>query len=193
MTELSTESELFVATARAFLDKTAAISGQRELHAQGLSYQPAWWQRAAELGWAGLLVPEELGGGSVSGSGLHDLAAIAQAIGRTVGLGPLYPVSTVLAGLADADNADAHAESIAALVAGEQVATWAADEPGRPFRPHAPSATTTATVLATGTGYRLNGVKDRVEAGAQADLVLLGARTDDGALRQFLIRTDAPG
>lgn len=46
---------------------------------------------------------------------------------------------------------------------------------------------------ATDGGYRLNGVKDRVEAGDRADLVLIGARTDDGALRQFLIRTDAPG
>ncbi|OBH18957.1 acyl-CoA dehydrogenase family protein [Mycolicibacter sinensis] len=187
MTDLSTESELFVATARAFLDKTAPLSGQRDLHAQGRSYDPRWWTQAAELGWAGLLVPEELGGGSVSDSGLHDLAALAEAIGRTVAPGPLYPVSTVLAGLVDADNRADHAATIAALISGEQVATWAADEPGRGFRPHQPA------VAATGTGYRLNGVKDRVEAGAQADLILVGARTDDGALRQFLIRADAPG
>jgi alkylation response protein AidB-like acyl-CoA dehydrogenase len=189
VTDLSTESELFVATARAFLDKTATLSGQRDLHAQGRSYDPGWWQQAAELGWAGLLVPEELGGGSVSGSGLHDLAAIAEAIGRTVAPGPLYPVSTVLAGLVDADNADEHTATIAALVGGEQVATWATDEPGRSFRPHQPSVTATPTP----TGYRLNGVKDRVEAGAQTDLILIGARTDDGAVRQFLIRADAPG
>lgn len=189
MTDLSTESELFVATARAFLDKTATLSGQRDLHAHDRSYDPKWWQQAAELGWAGLLVPEELGGGSVSGSGLHDLAAIAEAIGRTVAPGPLYPVSTVLAGLVDADNADEHAATIAALVSGEQVATWAPDEPGRAFRPHQPSVTATAT----GDGYRLNGVKDRVEAGAQADLILIGAHADDGELRQFLIRADAPG
>lgn len=189
MSDLSTESELFVGTARAFLDKTATLSGQRELHAQGRSYDPGWWPQAAELGWAGLLVPEELGGGSVSDSGLHDLTAIAEALGRTVAPGPLYPVSTVLAGLVDADNRADHAATIAALVTGEQVATWAADEPGRAFRPHQPSVTATAT----GTGYRLNGVKDRVEAGAQADVILAGARTDDGALRQFLIRADAPG
>lgn len=189
MTDLSTESELFVATTRAFLDKTAPLSAQRELHARGRSYDPQWWQRAAELGWTGLLVPEELGGGSVSGSGLHDLAAVAEAIGRTVAPGPLYPVSTVLAGLVDAENRAAHADVIAALVSGELVASWAADEPGRAFRPHQPGV----TAGTTGTGYRLNGVKDRVEAGAQADLILIGARTDDGAVRQFLARSDAPG
>ncbi|OBK90080.1 acyl-CoA dehydrogenase family protein [Mycolicibacter sinensis] len=189
MAELTSETALFVDTARAFLDKHATLTAQRELHAQGRSYDPHWWTQAAELGWAGLLVPEELGGGSVSASGLHDLTAIAEAIGRTVAPGPLYPVSTVLAGLVDADNRAEHAATIAALVSGEQVATWAADEPGRAFRPHQPGATATKT----GTGYRLNGVKDRVEAGAQADLILVGARTDDGALRQFLVGADAPG
>lgn len=189
MTDLSTESELFVATARAFLDKTAALSDYRDLHARGDSYDPAWWRQAADLGWAGLLVPEEFGGGSVSGCGLRDLSAVAGEIGRTVASGPLYPVSVVLAGLVDADNRDAHARSIEALVAGETVATWACDEPGRGFRPHQPGLTATSIPG----GYRLNGIKDRVEAGDRADLVLIGARTDDGALRQFLVRTDSAG
>lgn len=189
MTDLSTESELFVATARAFLDKTAALSDYRDLHARGQSYDAVWWRQAAELGWAGLLVPEELGGGSVSGCGLRDLAAIATEIGRTVAAGPLNPVSVVLAGLVDADNRDTHAQSIAALISGEMVATWSCDEPGRGFRPQHPGLTATSIPG----GYRLNGVKDRVEAGDRADLVLIGARTDDGALRQFLVRTDSAG
>lgn len=189
MTDVSTETDLFVATARAFLDKTASLRDHRDLHARGESYDPAWWRQAADLGWAGLLVPEELGGGSVSGCGLRDLAAIATEIGRTVAPGPLYPVSTVLAGLVDADNAHTHAPTIAALIAGETVATWAPDEPGRGFRPQRPGMTATRTAG----GYRLNGTKDRVEAADRAELVLVGAVTDDGALRQFLVRTDTPG
>lgn len=129
MTDVSTETDLFVATARAFLDKTASLRDHRDLHARGESYDPAWWRQAADLGWAGLLVPEELGGGSVSGCGLRDLAAIATEIGRTVAPGPLYPVSTVLAGLVDADNADTHAPTIAALIAGRR---W---RPGRRTNP----------------------------------------------------------
>ncbi len=35
------------------------------------------WRRGADLGWTALLVPDELGGGSVSGNGLADLTAIA--------------------------------------------------------------------------------------------------------------------
>jgi alkylation response protein AidB-like acyl-CoA dehydrogenase len=68
------------------------------------------------------------------------------------------------------------------------VAAWAVDEPGRTFDPHQPTLTATATPQ----GYRLDGVKDRVEAGAQADLLLVTARAEDG-LRQFLVPANAPG
>jgi alkylation response protein AidB-like acyl-CoA dehydrogenase len=188
VTGSSTETGLFVSTARAFLDRHATLSQQRALHAEDRSVDGAWWKQATELGWAGLLVPEDLGGGSVSGSGLHDLAAVAEQIGHTVAPGPLHPVSTVLAGLVDADNRSEHEETIRALASGEMVATWAVDEPGRTFDPHQPRLTATATAQ----GCRLDGVKDRVEAGAQADLLLVTARADDG-LRQFLVRADAAG
>ena len=95
------EQMLFASTTRTFLDKQASLSHVRELHSAGASFEPQWWQRAAELGWASLLVPENLGGGSVSGDGLADLALVAQHAGRSVAPGPLHPVSTVLAGLVD--------------------------------------------------------------------------------------------
>ncbi len=59
------EQMLFASTTQAFLEKEASLSRVRELHAADTSFDNAWWQRAAELGWASLLVPEELGGGSV--------------------------------------------------------------------------------------------------------------------------------
>ncbi|CAM2838908.1 acyl-CoA dehydrogenase [Mycobacterium intermedium] len=182
------EVALFISTTRAFLDRHATIGHQRALHAEDRCVDAQWWRQAAELGWAGLLVPEELGGGNVSGSGLHDLAAVAEQLGHTVAPGPLHPVSTVLAGLVDADNRSEHADTIHALTSGQAVATWAVDEPGRQFSPQRPSLTATPTA----TGYRLDGVKDRVEAGAQADLLLVTAQADDG-LRQFLIPADAYG
>ncbi|MBV9091915.1 MAG: acyl-CoA/acyl-ACP dehydrogenase [Mycobacteriaceae bacterium] len=189
MTEAaSPETVLFASTAQAFLEKEASLSRVRELHAAGISFEPEWWRRAAELGWAGLLVPEELGGGSVSGNGVEDLAAIAEQIGHTVAPGPLHPVSTVLAGLADADEAGRHAETIESLVAGEVVAAWAVYEPGKPWAPLHGDLTATRT----DTGYRLDGVKDRVEAGVESGLLLVVARCD-GALRQFLVPADAAG
>jgi alkylation response protein AidB-like acyl-CoA dehydrogenase len=184
----SPEKILFASTIQAFLQKEVPLIRVRELHAAGISFDRDWWRRAAELGWTGLLVPEELGGGSVSGSGVADLAMVAELLGKTVAPGPLYPVSVVLAGLVDCAEAETHAATIESLISAETVASWAVYEPGQGWAPHHPSVTATAT----GPGYRIDGVKDRVEAGAQSDLLLVVARADDG-VGQFLVPTDAPG
>ena len=184
----SPEKILFTSTTDAFLQKEAPLRRVRELHAAGESFDPAWWQRAAELGWAGLLVPEDLGGGSVSGSGVTDLATVAEQLGKTVAPGPLYPVSVVLAGLVGCAERQEHAAIIESLVSGEQVASWAVSEPGRGWAPLDPSV----TAIQTDSGYRIDGTKDRVEAGGQSAVLLVVARCGD-EVRQFLVPTDARG
>lgn len=180
------EQMLFASTAQAFLEKEASLHKVREIHSTGGSFDARWWQRAAELGWASLLVPEELGGGSVSGDGVADLALLAEQAGRTVAPGPLHPVSVVLAGLVEA--AQHHEELIESLVSGETVASWAVYEPGAPFSPLTPSLSATAT----DGGYRLDGVKDRVESGDAAGVLLVTAALDGGP-RQFVVPTDTAG
>ncbi|MBJ7463397.1 MAG: acyl-CoA/acyl-ACP dehydrogenase [Mycolicibacterium sp.] len=180
------EQMLFASTAQAFLDKEVPLSTVREIQGSGGSFDSRWWQRAAELGWASLLVPEELGGGSVSGDGVADLALLAEQAGRTVAPGPLHPVSVVLAGLVEAP--EHHESTIESLVSGEAVASWAVYEPGKPFSP----LTADLTAAAVDGGYRLDGVKDRVESGDAADVLLVTARLD-GAVRQFVVPADAAG
>lgn len=187
----SPEKILFASTTQAFLHKEVPLRRVRELHAAGVSFDPAWWRRAAELGWTALLVPEGLGGGSVSGSGVEDLAMIAEQLGKTVAPGPLYPVSVVLSALADCADPQSHAATIESLVSGETVASWAVSEPGRGWAPLDPSVTATET----GAGFRIDGTKDHVEAGAQSAVLLVVARCGPRAseVRQFLVPTDAPG
>ncbi len=187
MTEAANpERLLFASTTQSFLEKEASLGRLRELHEAGISFEPEWWRRAAELGWTSLLVPEELGGGSVSGDGVADLALVAELAGRTVAPGPLHPVSTVLAGLVEAP--ENHMETIESLVSGEAVASWAVYEPGKPWAPFDAGVTATPT----GTGFRLDGVKDRVEAGAESAMLLVVANCE-GSVRQFLVPTDASG
>jgi alkylation response protein AidB-like acyl-CoA dehydrogenase len=122
----------------------------------------------------------------VSGDGVADLALVAELAGKTVAPGPLHPVSTVLAGLVEAP--ENHARTIESLVSGEVVASWAVYEPGTTWSPF--EATVTATP--TGAAFRIDGVKDRVEAGAESAALLVVAQCE-GAVRQFLVPTDAPG
>jgi alkylation response protein AidB-like acyl-CoA dehydrogenase len=180
------ERMLFASTTQSFLEKEAPLSRLREMYAAGTSFDAGWWRRAADLGWTSLLVPEDLGGGSVSGDGVADLALVAELVGRTVAPGPLHPVSTVLVALAEAP--ENHAELIDALISGVTVASWAVYEPGHSWSPLQPTVTATPT----GSGYRIDGAKDRVEAGADSAVLLVVAECE-GAVRQFLVPTDAAG
>ncbi|MGZ5394381.1 MAG: acyl-CoA dehydrogenase family protein [Mycobacterium sp.] len=180
------ERLLFASTTQSFLEKGASLGRLRELQDAGTSFEMDWWRRATELGWTSLLVPEELGGGSVSGDGVADLALVTELSGRTVAPGPLHPVSTVLAGLAEAP--ENHEQTIESLVSGEVVASWAVYEPGKQWSPFAAAVTATRTE----TGYRIDGVKDRVEAGAESAVLLVVANCD-GAVRQFVVPTDTSG
>ena len=66
--------------------------------------------------------------------------------------------------------------------------SWAVYEPGKPWAPLDAAVTATPTE----SGFRIDGVKDRVEAGAESAVLLVVARSE-GAVRQFLVPTDAPG
>src|ERR1700761_933388 len=120
----SPEKTLFTSTTQAFLDKEAPLRRVRELHAAGVSFDPAWWQRAAGLGWQSLLVPGELRRGSGADRGLSDLATVAEHLGKTVAPGPLYPVSVVLTALVGCAGRQAHAGTVEALMSGEPVGAW---------------------------------------------------------------------
>ena len=187
--ELTADQKLFQSSARSLLEKDHSVDRLRRLEPGESAWDRESWQRGAELGWAATLVPEELGGGSVSGQGVRDLALLAEEMGAVVAPGPLLPVNVVLAGLVAAHGAGPdHSATIEALVAGEQIAAWAVYEPGGQWAPG--SARVAATP--TGEGWRLDGTKDRVEAGIEADLLLVTATTPDG-LAQFLVPTSAEG
>lgn len=187
MTSAAAEVDLFLSTTRAFLDRDASIEHVREMHSRGSTYERDWWRKGAELGWTSLLVPDELGGGSVSGNGVADLACVAELVGRTAAPGPLIPVSAALSGLVDASNSSRHAETIAMVVEGAAVIAWAVDEPGAPFGAEPETIATTSA-----RGYRIDGIKDRVEAGNGCDYFLVTARTDGGPV-QLVVPADAAG
>jgi alkylation response protein AidB-like acyl-CoA dehydrogenase len=186
--DLSPDQKLFVEATRDFIDKTMPLTGVRELAKRDQGFERSWWDRGAELGWSALLIPEESGGGSVSGEGLLDLAVLAEELGRTVAPGPLLATNTVIAGLLAATDGPDHSAELEQLAAGELIGTWAVYEPGRGFDPLNPGL----TARRKDEGYVLEGVKDRVEIADQADLLLVTAATDEGPT-QFLVPAGTDG
>jgi alkylation response protein AidB-like acyl-CoA dehydrogenase len=185
---LTDDQEFFRDTTRKFLGSECPIPKVRELRGDEDGFEPDYWRQGAELGWTSLLVPEEFGGGSVSGNGASDLALVAHAFGVHVAPGPLLPCNVVAATLARSGSEQQRSDVLPALIAGEQIATWADTE----LPPHDMLGTVMLRAERDGEGYVLSGVKSPVEAGAQADHLLVTATTDAG-LTQFLVPADAGG
>ncbi|MCW2523414.1 MAG: acyl-CoA dehydrogenase [Frankiales bacterium] len=185
---LSTDQRSFLSTTTQFVEKTMSLADVRALADAHGTFDKAWWAEGAELGWTAFLVPEESGGGSVSGEGLLDLAMVAEQLGKTVSPAPLLPTNTVIAGLVNSTSGPDHSAELEALVAGESTGAWAVYEPGQQFNPSAP----TTFARRSGEGYVLDGAKDRVEAAELTDLFLVTAMTDEG-LTQFLVPSGTAG
>ncbi len=179
--DLSDDQEFFRETARRFIESEVPISVVREWHDLPDGCPPSWWQAAAELGWTSLMVPESLGGGSISGRRVVDLTIVADEMGRGVTPGPFMPTNVVADTLGRSGSPDQQA-LLEGVLAGEVVLGWAFCEPGGDW-----SASHVAAEAAPANGgYVLTGTKTAVEAGAQAHHLLVTARTPDG-LAQFLL------
>jgi alkylation response protein AidB-like acyl-CoA dehydrogenase len=186
--DLTADQRLLQSATAEFLERSSPVAASRALHEAGLAFDRETWRRGAELGWVSLLVPEELGGGSVSGEGLVDATIIAEQFGRLAAPGPFLVVNVVAAALAEAANAGVHAELIQRLLTGEAIATWACCAPERGWDPVAGAI----DAVADGDGYLLTGTHEQVEAASDADEFLVLARTAAG-LTQFVVPSDAEG
>jgi alkylation response protein AidB-like acyl-CoA dehydrogenase len=186
--ELSQDQELFRDTTRKFLESECPLTTVRAWADEPDGYDSAWWRKGAELGWTALLVPEDLGGGSITGEGLLDLVLVAEEMGRLVSPGPLLPVNVVAGAIAAAGTAEQKESVLPSLVAGEAVATWCFAEPGGRWS----AAGVQLDATASSGGFVLHGTKSPVEAAGQADHFLVTARTGDG-LTQLLVPAGANG
>lgn len=75
--ELSPEQSDLLAASRRLIADHAPLSRVRDV-AEGAERDPKLLTRCAELGWLAAFVPEELGGGSVSGAPVGDAALVAE-------------------------------------------------------------------------------------------------------------------
>lgn len=184
------DQALFRETTERFLADTSPITAVRDLEHDRDGFDPAWWQRGAELGWTSMLAPESLGGGGISDSALDDLALTAYEFGRMVSPGPLVPTNVVIAMLTDADHgSNDHEALVLQLMAGTATAAIAIDEPGRSWG----AAGIQTTARATNGQLLLSGTKAPVEAGAQAAALIVSARDDHGEPLLILMNTGDDG
>jgi alkylation response protein AidB-like acyl-CoA dehydrogenase len=185
--DLTTDQELLRSTTRRFVEQECPLPRVRELSDARATADHDYLASAAELGWFATLVPEELGGGSVSGLGVCDAAVVAEERGRMLQPVAFVPTNVVAHALVLGGSDTMRDSIVPALAAGEGVATWAVSHAAGEFEP-------TGGVRVTGTGdtLRLTGRKTLVQDAHSASWILVTAADGDGA-SQFLLGTDRAG
>ncbi|TXC94746.1 acyl-CoA dehydrogenase family protein [Streptomyces sp. ISID311] len=169
----SEEEEALRAAVRPLLaDRSAPATVLAGLESD-VAYDTGLWRAlATEIGTAGLLVPEKLGG---QGASAREAAVVLEELGRSVAPVP-YLTSAVIAVTAllgcGGDSAEA-AEPLAALAAGRTVAVLALPLPTAPGAPPDPAVRAAADGTLTG---RVTSVADA----ASAELLLVPAQRPDG-------------
>jgi len=153
------------------------------------------WVGLAELGAAGLLVPEDFGG---AGGGMVDAAVVLEELGRAVCPLPftasaIGAVSLVLA----AGSARDQSSLLPGLADGTTIGALGLFEEGARYSWHAPRAVAVADpdagIGGGRDGWRLDGVKVHVADGASAGLLLVTAGDADGRFGVFAVDAGDPG
>jgi alkylation response protein AidB-like acyl-CoA dehydrogenase len=171
----SQEQEMLRATARKFFENECPSTFVRERMAEPAGVTDDFWAKLAEQGWLGLVYPEQYGG---AGLGFVDLTVLMEEMGRVVMPGPFF-ATTVLAGLTILETGSAAQKEqwLTRIAAGQAKATLAWTEPSARWD----AAGVTATARAAGGGWVLSGTKLFVPDAHLADVLVVVARTTEGA------------
>ncbi len=184
---LDGDQELFRDTTAKLLSELVPVGELRRLRDDPVGFDDEYWRRGAELGWTSLLVSEDLGGGSIGGQGLVDLALVAYEFGRHAAPGPLLATNVVAATLSETGDSR-FKEVIGDVLAGTSILTWCLGEPPPSDR----FDRVGLDVRVEGSEAVMNGVKRPVESGARADHLLVTGRTGSGRT-QVLVPAGAAG
>lgn len=156
---------------RRFAAERTPIALLRQLRdrADPLGFDRDAWKEMADLGWTGVLIPEEDGGVAFGHVGA---GVIAQELGRTLAPTPL--LSSAILGataLLQATASSGARALLSSIAAGELIVALAVDELPR----HAPDRVATQAV-GNGDGFRISGRKVHVLDGHVADKLIVSAR-----------------
>jgi alkylation response protein AidB-like acyl-CoA dehydrogenase len=168
MAVLTEEQTMLRDAAKGWTADSSPVGKLRALRDSGSHqpFDPAAWKQMGEMGWAGVIVPEEFGG---SAFGYLGLGLILEETGRTLTASPLISTALIGASALVLGGSDAQkAEWLPKIAEGAVVTALAVDEGPH----HAPEKIALSAVSG-----KLTGRKTFVIDGDVADLFIVAART----------------
>ncbi|MCX5999403.1 MAG: acyl-CoA/acyl-ACP dehydrogenase [Chloroflexi bacterium] len=188
---LNDQQEMFKKSARDFLKAECPKSVVRQLEDSDSGHSPQLWKKMAQLGWTGILIPEELGG---VGWTLMEQAVLFEEFGRAAMPGPMPATLMGTLVLFEGARRDQMKSLLPLVASGQVILTVALDEPEAVYDPRF-----VATRAISGEKrYTLTGTKLFVPYAHVADCTLVVARTagapgDESGITVFAVDGKAKG
>ena len=183
MAVLNEEQIMLKDAAKSWVQDKSPVTAFRKMRDSGvdIGYDAAAWNEMAEMGWAGVIIPEEYGG---SNFGYLSMGLILEELGRTLTASPLLVSGMATASALVLGGSDAQkSEWLPKIAEGTAVGALAIDEGPH----HAPDK-----VATTFSGGKLTGKKTFVLEGFKADQLIVSAKGPDG-IGLYLVRGDDAG
>jgi len=175
---------------RDFLTTECPKTLVRELEKSEKGYSPELWKKMAELGWMGLVIPEEYEG---MGYTFQDLTVLLEEAGRNILPGPLIPTVISTFPILEAGTEEQKKEFLPQIARGELIITTAHLEAEGTF--DASGIATKATPK--GDDFIINGTKLFVEMAHVANYIICITRTKEGStdkgITLFIVDAKTPG
>lgn len=190
--DLTEEQQLLKSSARDFFEKEFPKTKVKEMEDHPTGHDPEVWKQIADLGWLGLMIPEEYGGADL---GFMDMVILLEEMGRACLTEPFF--STAILGalpIMSTGSESLKAEFLPKIASGELILALALTEPSASYE-----AAHIATKAVRGNeGYILNGTKLFVHDAQVANYLLCIARTEawsapEDGISLFLIDARSPG
>ena len=190
---LNEEQQMLSDSAKDFAANRTPVNHFRSLRDNNdpLNWDKDVWKEMVDLGWSGILIPEEFGG---SDFGLAGISVIMQEVGKTLTPSPLFATAVMGASAINTfGTQEQKAEYLPKIAAGNITTAIAIDEESH----HAPFNSIAQAEL-VGDEWVLNGKKKFVVDGASADILIILARTsgikgDKAGLTLFIVDASHTG
>jgi len=188
---LTDEQRLIQNTAREFAD--SEIAPVADQHNREGKFPAALVKRMGELGFLGMLVPEAYGGSGIGNFGLVVALEEVNRVCASTGVTMSVQNSLVCAPVVHWGSEAIKKKYLPKLASGEALGAYALSEPGS----GSDAAALVTSAVKDGDSYVLNGTKNFITSGAEADFVIAMVRTDPAhktrGITAFVVESDWKG
>ena len=190
---LNEEQQSLKDIASEFLQSNAPVTHFREIRdtQNELGYDESLWMEMVNLGWSGILIPEEYGGFDF---GMVGMGSILEEAGKTLTPSPLFSTGVLGASLLTLGGNDSQKQTyLPQIVDGTLTTALALEQSNR----HSPYSIDTQAKK-NGDQFIISGCKNFVIDGHSSNLLIVAARTegsvnDESGITLFLVNSDNQG